>query len=81
VFTAARALGQLAAAELLDPARVEHDLIHAAAHMIAGPCQCTERDIAASIRSGLTYGARRPRQLPPPRIRTTDVGRTGRKSA
>ena len=67
VFTAARALGQLAAAGLLDPARVEHELTVAAAHIITGPCDCTARDIAASIRSGLASGARRPRQLPPPR--------------
>jgi hypothetical protein len=77
VFTAARALGQLAAAGLLDPARVEHDLTEAAAHIITGPCDCTARDVAASIRSGLAYGARRPRRLPPPRTRTD----TDRRSA
>ena len=65
VFTAARALGQLAAAGVLDPARVERELTFAAAHIVAGPCDCTARDVAASIRSGLAYGARRPRQLPP----------------
>jgi bifunctional DNA primase/polymerase-like protein len=67
VFTAARALGQLAAAGLLDHAHVEHDLTEAAAHIVAGPCDCTARDVAASIRSGLAHGARRPRQLPAPR--------------
>jgi hypothetical protein len=76
VFTAARALGQLAGAGVLDPARVEQDLTHAAAHIVAGPCDCTARDIAASIRSGLAYGARRPRRLP--ELRTT---RTDRRSA
>ena len=65
VFTAARALGQLAAAGLLDPVRVEHELTWAAAHIVTGPCDCTARDVAASIRSGLAHGARRPRRLPP----------------
>lgn len=73
VFTAARALGQLAAAGLLDPAAVEHDLTAAAAHIIGGPCDCTARDVAASIRSGLAHGARRPRRIP--------ITRTGRNVA
>jgi hypothetical protein len=78
VFTAARALGQLAAAGLLDPVRVEHDLTAAAAHIVAGPCDCTARDVTASIRSGLAHGARRPRQLPPP---PRTERHTGRRSA
>ncbi len=83
VFTAARALGQLAAAGLLDPARVEHELTHAAGHIVTGPCACTARDITASIRSGLAHGARRPRRLPPPRTTSARTAsfRTERRSA
>jgi hypothetical protein len=66
VFTAARALGQLAAAGALDPHRAEDLLTRAAARIAAGPCDCTPRGLAASIRSGLAYGARRPRHLPTP---------------
>jgi len=65
VFTAARALGQLVGAGLLDRTRVEHDLTTAAHHIITGPCDCTARDITASIASGVRYGERRPRHLPP----------------
>ena len=75
VFTAARALGQLVGAGALDPAAAEHDLTHAARHIIGGPCDCTARDIAATIRSGLDHGARRPRRLPTPRAHE------GRRSA
>ncbi|QYN35189.1 bifunctional DNA primase/polymerase [Pseudonocardia sp. DSM 110487] len=77
VFTAARALGQLVGAGVLDPATVERDLLADAAHIITGPCDCTARDIAASIASGLAYGRRRPRCLPPPRAGTgmADEGR------
>lgn len=74
VFTAARALGQLVGARVLDRAAAEHDLTTAAGHIIAGRCDCTARDVAASIRSGLDHGARRPRRLPPPR--TTQHRRT-----
>lgn len=73
VFTAARALGQLVGAGALDRAAVEHDLTAAAGHIAAGPCDCTARDIAASIRSGLDHGERRPRRLPAPT--------TGRRTA
>jgi hypothetical protein len=66
VFTAARALGQLAAAGAIDPDRAEQLLTRAAAPIAAGPCDCTPRGLAASIRSGLAYGARRPRHLPAP---------------
>ncbi|MGI8814881.1 MAG: bifunctional DNA primase/polymerase [Pseudonocardia sp.] len=64
VFTAARALGQLAAGGALDPATAEELLGRAAARVAAGPCDCTTRGLAATIRSGLAYGARRPRHLP-----------------
>lgn len=64
VFTAARALGQLIGAGVLDPATAERDLTAAAHPIITGPCDCTARGITASIRSGLAYGVNRPRQLP-----------------
>ncbi len=63
VFTAARALGQLAAAGALDHHHAEQLLTRAATRIAAGPCDCTPRALAASIHSGLTYGARRPRRL------------------
>ncbi|MGI8815341.1 MAG: bifunctional DNA primase/polymerase [Pseudonocardia sp.] len=64
VFTAARALGQLTAGGALHPATAEDLLTRAAAHIAAGPCDCTTRELAATIRSGLAYGSRRPRHLP-----------------
>ncbi len=64
VFTAARSLGQLAAGGALDPATAEELLTRAAASIAAGPCDCTTRGLAATVRSGLAYGARRPRHLP-----------------
>jgi hypothetical protein len=64
VFTAARALGQLTGAGALDPVEAERLLIRAAGPIAAGPCDCTARGMAASIRSGLAYGANRPRRLP-----------------
>ncbi|GAY11773.1 bifunctional DNA primase/polymerase [Pseudonocardia sp. N23] len=66
VFTAARALGQLVGAGVLDHHAAEADLTDAADHIVGGPCDCTARDIAASITSGLAHGTRRPRRLPPP---------------
>lgn len=65
VFTAARALGQLAAGGALDPGQAEVLLTDAATHIAAGPCDCTTTGLAATIRSGLAHGARRPRHLPP----------------
>jgi Bifunctional DNA primase/polymerase, N-terminal len=64
VFTAARALGQLAGAGALDRDEAERLLTRAAGPIAAGPCDCTARGLAASIRSGLAYGANRPRPLP-----------------
>jgi len=64
VFTAARALGQLAAGGALDLAEAEALLTRAAESIAAAACDCTTRGLAASIRSGLAYGARRPRRLP-----------------
>lgn len=70
VFTAARALGQLIAAGVLDRVRVQRDLTVAARHIVDGPCDCTARDIAASITSGINHGMRHKRQLPPIRKAT-----------
>lgn len=64
VFTAARALGQLAAGGALDPGQAEALITDAAAQIAAGPCDCTTAGLAATIRSGLAYGTRRPRHLP-----------------
>lgn len=64
VFTASRALGQLAAGGLLDPAEARRELLAATDRLVDGPCDCTAAEIAATVRSGLAYGARRPRELP-----------------
>ena len=64
VFTAANALGQLVGAGALDRAEAEATLTAAAEHICAGPCDCTPREVAASIRSGLDRGTRNPRNLP-----------------
>ncbi|WP_161992206.1 bifunctional DNA primase/polymerase [Pseudonocardia sp. EV170527-09] len=64
VFTAARALGQLVGAGVLDEDQAAAELTRAAGHIIAGPCDCTTAGISATVRSGLAYGARRPRRLP-----------------
>lgn len=64
VFTAARALGQLAAGGALDSGQAERLLTDAAARIAAGPCDCTIAGLAATIRSGLAHGARRPRHRP-----------------
>lgn len=64
VFTAARALGQLVGARVLDHDQTAADLTAAAGHIVDGPCDCTGADIAAAIASGLGYGIRRPRRLP-----------------
>jgi hypothetical protein len=81
VFTAARALGQLVGAGALDHATAADDLTHAAGHIVGGPCDCTARDIAATITSGLAYGARRPRRLPAPVEHPTRTLGEGRRSA
>lgn len=39
-------------------------MLAAADRLVTGPCDCTAAEIAATIRSGLAYGARRPRELP-----------------
>ncbi len=64
VFTAARALGQLAAGGALAMGEAEVLLTRAAAGIAASSCDCTMRELVASIRSGLDYGARRPRRQP-----------------
>ena len=64
VFTAANALGQLVGAGALDRAEAEAAISAAAEHICTGPCDCTPREVAASIRSGLDRGTRNPRRLP-----------------
>src|SRR5690348_4078466 len=59
-----RALGQLAAGGLLEPAEARSEVLAAADRLVSGPCDCTAAEIAATVRSGLAYGARRPRELP-----------------
>ncbi|WP_224390297.1 bifunctional DNA primase/polymerase [Pseudonocardia sp. ICBG1293] len=76
VFTAARALGQLVGAGVLDEHQAAADLTAAADHIVDGPCDCTHGDIAATIASGLGYGARRPRRLPALSSTTTEGRRT-----
>jgi hypothetical protein len=65
LFVAAVALGQLTGAGLLPPATAEHELHAAAAHMITGPCGCTEREVLRTIANGLRAGASRPRTTAP----------------
>lgn len=79
VFTAARALGQLVGAGVLDRDQAAADLTAAAGHIVDGPCDCTAVDIAGTIASGLGYGARRPRRLPT--LSSTRSRGEGRRSA
>jgi hypothetical protein len=80
VFTAARALGQLVGAGALDHTTAAAELTRAAGHIVTGPCDCTDREIAATIASGFAHGARRPRRLPAP-VERTHAAREGRRSA
>jgi hypothetical protein len=79
VFTASRALGQLVGAGVLDRDQAAADLTAAAGHIVDGPCDCTAAEIAATIASGLGYGARRPRRLPT--LSSTRSHGEGRRSA
>lgn len=81
VFTAARALGQLSAGGALDHDRAETLLTRAAHTIAAGPCDCTMRALLATIRSGLAYGARRPRHLPTNAESAAPASSEGRRSA
>ncbi|MEO6089236.1 MAG: bifunctional DNA primase/polymerase [Umezawaea sp.] len=63
LFQAALSLGQLVEGGELDHAESTAMLQHSAAHMVTGTCQCTARQIADTIASGLRLGATRPRRL------------------
>jgi hypothetical protein len=63
LYLAAIALGQLAAGGALDPGTARDALRQAAEHLIAGPCDCSLRDIDATISSGLRTGAKSPRTV------------------
>lgn len=64
LFVAACRLGELVGAGVLDPATATHMLQQAAATHVASTCHCTAREAEATIRSGLSAGAQRPRKLP-----------------
>lgn len=64
IFTAANALGQLVGAGALARAEAEAAITAAAEHICTGPCDCTPREVADSIRSGLNRGTGNPRRLP-----------------
>lgn len=67
VFVAACRLGELVGAGALDPVSAHHMLKQSAAHLITADCRCTEREIDATIASGLRTGARNPRTNLPTR--------------
>jgi hypothetical protein len=64
LFVAACRLGELVGARTLDPGTATHMLKQAAAPIVASDCDCTAREINATIASGLRTGAQRPRRLP-----------------
>jgi hypothetical protein len=63
LFQAALTLGQLVAGGELDHTESTAMLQHSAAHMVTGTCQCTARQIADTVASGLRLGGTRPRRL------------------
>ncbi|MFD1151419.1 bifunctional DNA primase/polymerase [Saccharothrix hoggarensis] len=65
LFQAALTLGQLVAGGELDAADAAAMLEQAAQHMVGGDCDCTPRQITATISSGLRLGGTRPRRLTP----------------
>ncbi|WP_308252954.1 bifunctional DNA primase/polymerase [Pseudonocardia sp. ICBG601] len=65
VFTAARALGQLVGARVLDEHQAAAELTAAAGHIVDGPCDCTPSDIAATIASGSATAPADPAVCPP----------------
>jgi Bifunctional DNA primase/polymerase, N-terminal len=64
LFTASIALGQLVGARMLPAATAELALYGAAAHMVSGPCRCTDREVRRNITNGLRIGSNRPRTTP-----------------
>lgn len=63
LFQAALSLGQLVGANEIGRSDAAHMLEQSAAHMAAGDCDCTPRQIAATVQSGLKLGATKPRRL------------------
>ena len=61
LFVAACRLGELVGAGALDYTDAQHMLKQSAAPILASDCDCTERELEATIDSGLRTGARRPR--------------------
>jgi len=61
LFVAACRLGELVGAGALDHIDAHLMLKQSAAPILASGCECTEREIEATIDSGLRTGARRPR--------------------
>ncbi|MGH3721936.1 MAG: bifunctional DNA primase/polymerase, partial [Pseudonocardiaceae bacterium] len=62
---AAYALGQLVGAGLLDEATARAELTTAAGALISADCDCTPREVARVITTGLAAGARNPRRATP----------------
>ncbi|MGW4488862.1 bifunctional DNA primase/polymerase [Amycolatopsis sp. NPDC004368] len=58
--SAAYTIGRKLGAELIDHATARTELIAAAGHMVAAPCECTPREVARVVDAGLTAGARNP---------------------
>lgn len=72
LFVAACRLGELIGADALDPATAHLMLKQSAARLATANCDCTDREIDATIASGLRIGARNPRtSLPTPPRRPT----------
>ncbi|NKE62947.1 hypothetical protein FXN61_41995 [Lentzea sp. PSKA42] len=63
LFQAALSLGQLVAGNELGHADAARMLEQSAAHMVTADCDCTPRQITATVQSGLKLGATRPRRL------------------
>ncbi|TWP51705.1 bifunctional DNA primase/polymerase [Lentzea tibetensis] len=63
LFQAALSLGQLVGGNELGHADAAHMLQQSAAHMVTGDCDCTPRQITATVQSGIKLGATRPRRL------------------
>lgn len=63
LFQAALSLGQLVGGNELSHSDAAHMLEQSAAHMVAADCDCTPRQISATVQSGLKLGATRPRRL------------------
>ncbi|SDH16729.1 Bifunctional DNA primase/polymerase, N-terminal [Lentzea fradiae] len=63
LFQAALTLGQLVGGNELGHADAARMLEQSATHMAAGDCDCTPRQITATVLSGLRLGATKPRRL------------------